>query len=506
MKNINYLLLFTLVIQIITPNIARGNNKNYHKKNSFDIIKYLEERYPGVESDEKEIYRYYKTIINPDNGDTVGYNIYGAIYIVSDRGEVSSTKIIEDPFCINANGVILYENMFIYKIFGSGNICYVKPNLKFEKNVSGGAGYFDCSIDNFIINPKEFFIYNFNGKLVKHIINSTENSKDNVCDMSEYKNLDENNERIYYYYTRGCDLYNLNREGIIDSLGNIILAQKYGNITFLERQKDVDYFLLQVFTEGGRELFGIGLSTGEIIYEPAFDEINTSDLIDPDIKYVIIKYHGNYGLLNRQYKLLLDAKFEKMEILNDSIALVKFPYGYNDGAWSFLNLKQKKDLGYRFTEVQLWHDVYTGILKAEIGVKDKTGLWGFYNKTGKCIIPLKYSQVMQFSDGKAIVFKREYIKGKTFPEGNGYVINKNGNIQGIIPSSLASDIGEIGHFSDGLILYKSKREGLYGYLNSIGQIAIAPVYESGSNFVNGSAYVVKYQQEFQINKKGDRIK
>lgn len=160
-----------------------------------------------------------------------------------------------------------------------------------------------------------------------------------------------------------------------------------------------------------------------------------------------------------------------------------------------------------------------------------SGLWGYMDKTGKTVIPPKYTKISPFSDGLALVATgydmyieetEEYDKkiyfvinksGKklfdcktlsinryyfTFQEGlaNVSIIDKDYNefdtfvdTNGKIVTFPGFDV--IGNFSNGLALFQVEDTNgsvKYGYINRAGKSAIPAIYDYARNFSEGAAF------------------
>ncbi len=115
------------------------------------------------------------------------------------------------------------------------------------------------------------------------------------------------------------------------------------------------------------------------------------------------------------------------------------------------------------------------------------GKWGFIDKSGNEVIPIKYDEAFIFIEGLALVslnHKRGFI-------------DKNGNE--VIP--LKYDFAW--SFSDGLACVYLN--GKYGFIDKSGNVVIPIKYDDARNFSNGRAKVKLNGKKFYIDKKGNRI-
>lgn len=121
------------------------------------------------------------------------------------------------------------------------------------------------------------------------------------------------------------------------------------------------------------------------------------------------------------------------------------------------------------------------------------GRCGFINVTGELVIPMRYEQVRSFSDGLAAV---RLPPGPDRPAVVGYV-NRNGNW------AVRDDAGrfdELDRFSDGMA--RVRVGDRWGYIDRSMKLAIEPAYEDARDFVNGSAAVKIDGRWGYINKRG----
>ncbi len=90
----------------------------------------------------------------------------------------------------------------------------------------------------------------------------------------------------------------------------------------------------------------------------------------------------------------------------------------------------------------------------------KDGKWGYIDKAGKIVIPLKYSSEDEFSEGLAAV--QVEVEGKW-----GY-IDKTGKV--LIPAQWSSAVG----FSEGLAAVQVEVDGKWGYIDKTGKYVWPP--------------------------------
>jgi hypothetical protein len=100
-----------------------------------------------------------------------------------------------------------------------------------------------------------------------------------------------------------------------------------------------------------------------------------------------------------------------------------------------------------------------------LGTDYKTWKHGFIDQTGKEVVPLQYSSVFPFAEGLAAVRVGDYLTDKY-----GY-IDKNGEM--VIPATFEN----LAEFKDGLAVIVTRKTGKFGYIDKTGQIVIPQKYE-----------------------------
>ena len=123
----------------------------------------------------------------------------------------------------------------------------------------------------------------------------------------------------------------------------------------------------------------------------------------------------------------------------------------------------------------------------------KSGKWGFIDKTGKVIIEHKYNEIGDFSDGLV----RVKLNGRW------RYVDKNDTLVLTVPYN------NVGDFSEGLAKFIDGRNKS-GFIDKLGQVIIQPIFDSNSSsmnlsFNNGIAPIQKNGQWGYIDKTGTMI-
>lgn len=181
---------------------------------------------------------------------------------------------------------------------------------------------------------------------------------------------------------------------------------------------------------------------------------------------------GKYGYANLKGEIIIPCKFERC-----------FPF-YENRAVVFEDIKLPC---YIITPRGTWIKTEVPNFKIDEGfyghgmipysnglIAIKHNKWGYMDTTGKLVIPLKYSQATRFDMGYAIAkYKSEYViistKGKEIP------IN--------VPN-----IDDLKRFSEGLAPFQSSLTFKFGFIDTIGQVAIEAQFKSVGYFSGGLAW------------------
>lgn len=185
----------------------------------------------------------------------------------------------------------------------------------------------------------------------------------------------------------------------------------------------------------------------------------------------------------------------------------KYTYGFKDVQGNVL-IPSKYDDASNFSE---------GLARVRLN-----GKWGFINKDDKIIIPFKYSDATSFSEGLASVkdWKFGYIDknnkviipfiydyadsfhdglAKVSKDGKYGFIDKNGNV--VI--SMKYDV--VALFYEGLASVKVN--GKWGFIDKTDKLVIPAIYDYvWDDFKNGKARVELNGREFYIDKNGNEVK
>lgn len=191
----------------------------------------------------------------------------------------------------------------------------------------------------------------------------------------------------------------------------------------------------------------------------------------------------------------------------------------NNGRIDFIDLSDEHLLALKVASIDesKFHD---GLASME-----QNGKWGFVSKKGAFAIAPNFDEVEDFEDGYATVrtnrkwgvinTKGEYVVEPITSESyeirhldkGCFVVKKGYDEYGIVSNGkwVVEPIYEdISFLKEGLIVVK--KDGKCGYINLQGEVVIPLQFDSACDFSDGKATVELNDSEFEIDKKGNRVK
>jgi hypothetical protein len=250
----------------------------------------------------------------------------------------------------------------------------------------------------------------------------------------------------------------------------------------------------------------------EIVLKPLYQD--AGNFVD-DMAWVQVK--GKYGYINREGKVVVEPQYRRAGTFSEGYAVVENGrgkttlidktgkaalnpdvYGMDISGFSeglvFGYAKENRfpvymdkdgKIAVRIETKDMEGFVVQGAAFSEglAAVKIK-GNWGYIDRTGKMIIAPEYWKVTPFQQGIALVAVME-MKGSV-GHSTDYLIDRNGTKIKQLPATS-------GKLSEGLIPFgtwdKAKEKGLYGYMDTRGEIAIQPQFDNALPFRKGLAQV-----------------
>lgn len=251
----------------------------------------------------------------------------------------------------------------------------------------------------------------------------------------------------------------------INKSGKLITKQKFG-VAF-----GFSEGLAQVLTEDYKH--GIIDKTGNIIFY--FDIYNNQF----SEGFAMFKTRGNMpdsrtGFIDNTGKITIEAKFESGEDFSEGLACV-----YSDKGAGYIDTKGNVVIDFKFKYCRSFSE---GL--AAVYIDDK---WGYIDKKGNFIIKPQFAEVKPFSDNVAVVRVIENSKTsktidneKRFKQGDNIIEVKEGSF-GVIDKTgkliLPAKFTQIGSFSNGLAWVNLSDNYIvhgdtesWGYINKKGKI------------------------------------
>ncbi|MBW7476067.1 WG repeat-containing protein [Paenibacillus oenotherae] len=226
--------------------------------------------------------------------------------------------------------------------------------------------------------------------------------------------------------------------------------------------------------------FGFINVKGQIIIEPkysiAVNEQGNPAYVVADGKQIYYDAAGNK---------LFECPLNQCRYISDGMAVYQKKIMMEDGTYQtrygYLNVK-----GEQVTEAIYHHasPFSDGLARVNMGKAS-----GYIDKTGRLVIPYRFSSTTEFSEGRAVV---------QLQAGGKYAyIDKTGKL--ITPAIYA----HAGPFSDGAALVYV--DGKYGYIDGTGKMFITPQFSAAWAFSDGLAAVERNGRTFYINKQGKKV-
>ncbi len=273
------------------------------------------------------------------------------------------------------------------------------------------------------------------------------------------------------------------KQGFIDKTGIIVIKPIYEQV-----QEFVNgYAPVKINSK-----WGIIDETGKIIVNPQFDEIRWSFheeltsfrlgekwgyinksgeiVIKPTLKYghsfddgrAVINVGKNselrHGIIDKSGKLVIRQLFEWSGwSFSEGLLSVKI-----DGKWGFIDVDGKIVIPAKYKDA---HDFSEGLAAVEFG--ENKNQWGFIDKTGKIVVQPQFEDSWYFNDGLAAIEKDQKY---------GF-IDKQGKI--IIEPKFDWTYS----FSENLAAVRV--DGKWGFIDKTGKFVIEPKYDEVWSFDNG---------------------
>lgn len=195
-----------------------------------------------------------------------------------------------------------------------------------------------------------------------------------------------------------------------------------------------------------------------------------------------ISFSQNYGYVNEQNVFVIQPKFIEARDFSEGRAAVRYKDKNGWVRWHFIGEK-----GEFVTNVKYWSvlDYINGYATVQYGPDH----WGVIDKTERAVVTFFKANQMFSAKEEMVRFNKEGKYG---------FFNTN---RKKIANAIYEDAQD---FSNGLAAVQ--QNGLYGFINKMGEVAIAFKYKTVANFVNNKAKVTLGNDYYEIDSSGKETK
>ncbi|EKN69988.1 KWG repeat-containing protein [Neobacillus bataviensis LMG 21833] len=222
---------------------------------------------------------------------------------------------------------------------------------------------------------------------------------------------------------------------------------------------------------------------GEFVLEPIYED--AKDFQDNGL--AVVGMMDKSGLIDDNGYFIVKPKYDTIQPFSEGRAVVNDSQGFKVIDESGKEITEKA-YSVAFPEYK-----ERRLLVEETDVNGQY-LYGFLNKSGKVVIPIIYQSASDFSEGKAVVKRKN---------GSFELIDLTGNV--LQTYSLAF----VDYYGQGLLVYKKSEDGKFGYVDEQGKTVIEPQFSSAESFIDDRAIVgltVKNNNRFGvIDRKGNFV-
>lgn len=274
--------------------------------------------------------------------------------------------------------------------------------------------------------------------------------------------------------------------GIIDYKGDVVLPNEYFKILDFESKEGNMIFHTTKIEKNGSERSDFFDSTGKKINTLSY--ITSNPVYKPQIFSIVRDERGYYNFIDYNGKEILTKPYDDLGDIHGTNYLVvgrRLAGGTQYGVYDLTNNKEITPFQEGF--IKSYHNGIA-IIGKFIPAKRKH-LYAFMNFEGKYITDFEFDEAKNFVGNLAIVTKDKKV---------GLIDKTTGKI--VLPIKYK----EFGDYSDGMAAVVDT-QGYVGYVDHQGTLVIPIEYGAGAPFKNGLAAVYKNGQEFFINKQNQVI-
>jgi hypothetical protein len=179
-----------------------------------------------------------------------------------------------------------------------------------------------------------------------------------------------------------------------------------------------------------------------------------------------VKIKGEYGLINQYGQFIVHPQYSHINPFSESRAIVM-----DDKGFKVINERGKVLTSKAYSYISNYQNgraLFSGT------AEDGRYLYGYLNRQGKEVIPLKYESATDFIEGKAVV---------RVAEGKYELIDPIGK------TLQSYNKANVGTLSEGLLAFQLETGGKFGFMNENGDVVIEPTFEGAQPFKDGRAVV-----------------
>ncbi|MEK7434200.1 MAG: WG repeat-containing protein [Cyanobacteriota bacterium] len=378
----------------------------------------------------------------------------------------------------------------------------------------------------FISNNVSAEVQNYESKTQIKSIKENNNSIDIDNIWKVYNNKNTINDLFFVTSNRKFGIINEKGDIVIPLKYNLIIKPYFDDDTFILKEaenlnlvnkkgelliKDNFKSLISVdknifsFSKNGKD-FGLIDSNGKIILEAKFQDIK---IINYEKKIYKAKYNGKYGLIDSKGKFIVKNKFEDVYGFSDDMIIFlekkKFGFANKDGEIivkprydsmtifkdGFASFKENKKWGLINNKGKIIFkpsENYFFNFGNDVLISEKNSKYGVIDKNGKVVIDYKYDKISFFLDKvTTMVLNKKYG-----------LINNKGKV--IVEPKF--DYLDTFGFKE---ITKFEINKKYGLINNEGKIILAPKYDEITTFYTSFSIVKLNKKYGLIDKNGKEI-
>ncbi len=234
--------------------------------------------------------------------------------------------------------------------------------------------------------------------------------------------------------------------------------------------------------------WGVIDKSGKAIITPQYDEeFHFSEGL------AAVSKNNKWGYIDLTGKVVIEPVYGRAADFKNGLGMVRL-----NGKYGFVNARGEMVIPPELEDVK--SKLWGGVWRSNVAIATSGGAMGLIDVTGRWVLPPKYADIKLFSD---MASARQEVDGEvlidleTTPGGNG-LISQNGRIV------VQPELKKLNKFSDGLAAAVDA-SGKCGYINPKGEWAIAPQYDSVSDFRGVLARVRTKDRRYVINREGKEV-